>query len=173
MQRNMNHFMTSTFRARPAAIASSPAKVRRMIKPMMRAGLVFGLLTATSLAASEKRATKQPDRQPISFTWKSEYWPKGLRQWSQTAPNQWTEKYEDGTADTKFRVLGRLSMADGCAGLHLRSMAEPLEAFIPGSSCSSKWLLFRWVSIYTSKPQWVGQAEIQDIQYARAAAPSH
>jgi hypothetical protein len=50
-----------------------------------------------------------------------------------------------------------------------RSKTGPLEAFVPGSRCSSKWLLFRWVSIYTSKPEWVGQAEIQDVEYAPAA----
>ena len=141
-----------------------------MIASTVRTSLAFGLLIADSLtAAAQTRPPAQQNLMPISFTWKSTYSPLGLRQWSQTAPNQWTEKYEDGTADSKFRVLGRLSMGGGCHGLHLKSTAEPLEAFIPGSRCSSQWLLFRWVSIYVSKPNWVGQAEIQDVQYAPVA----
>lgn len=140
-----------------------------MIASIVPVALTLGLLIGCSLAATaQTHAPAKQNVMPISFTWKSTYWPLGLRQWAQTAPNQWTEKYEDGTADTKFRVLGRLSMGDGCAGLRLRSMAEPLEAFIPGSRCSG-WLLFRWVSIYTQDPQWVGQAKIQEIQYAPAA----
>jgi hypothetical protein len=140
-----------------------------MITPIVPSSLALGLMIGISFAATAQTRTPAPQNQlPVSFTWKSEYWPKGLRQWSQTASDQWMEKYEDGTADRQFRLLGQLSMGGGCAGLHLKSMAEPLEAFIPGSRCSSKWLLFRWVSIYTSKPQWIGQAEIRDIQYAPA-----
>ena len=138
-----------------------------MFKPIIFTALAFSVLIGSSIAATtQTRAPAQKNLLPTSFKWKSEYWPKGTRLWSQTAPNQWTEKYEDGTADKQFRVLGRMSMGGGCDGLHLRSMVEPLEVFIPGSRCSSGWLLFRWVSIYTSKPQWVGQAEIQDVQYA-------
>lgn len=140
-----------------------------MIASIVRASLAFGLLIGAPLAVTaQTRAPAQQNLLPTSFTWKSTYWPMGLRQWSQTAPDRWTEKYQDGTTDRQFRVLGRLSMGGGCQGLHLKSMAEPLEAFIPGSNCSSRWLLFRWVSIYTSKPEWVGQAEIQDVQYAAA-----
>jgi hypothetical protein len=132
--------------------------------------LALGLLLGTSLTAAtaQTRSSAQQNLMPISFTWKSTYWPIGLRQWSQTAPNQWTEKYADGTPDRKFRLLGSMSMGGACKGLHLKSAAEPLEAFVPGTGCSSKWLLFRWVSIYTSKPEWVGQAEIQDVEYAPA-----
>jgi hypothetical protein len=140
-----------------------------MINSLIGGALALALLVANSFAAAaETRKPAQPNRLPVSFTWKSEYWPKGLRSWSQTAPDQWTEKYQDGTPDRQFRLLGSISMGGACEGLHLKSAAEPLEAFVPGTGCSSKWLLFRWVSIYTSKPQWVGQAEIQDIQYAPA-----
>lgn len=140
---------------------------------MIRAALAAGLLIGASLAATaQTRAPAPQNLMPISFTWKSTYWPIGLRQWSQTAPDRWTEKYEDGTADRQFRVLGRISMGGGCQGLRLKSMAEPLEAFIPGSLCSSKWLLFRWVSSFTGSPQWVGQAELQEVQYAAAAPGS-
>jgi hypothetical protein len=137
---------------------------------IIRAALIFAVLLGDTAFAAAQIRTKQAEQMPVSFTWRSEYWPKGLRQWSQTAPDRWTEKYQDDTADRQFHVLRRLSMGGSCAGLHLKSMAEPLEAFIPGSRCSSKWLLFRWVSIFTSKPEWIGQAEIRDIQYAPAAA---
>lgn len=141
-----------------------------MIAAIVRAALALGLLIGESLAATAQTpAPAQQNLMPVSFTWKSTYWPIGLRQWSQTAPDQWTEKYEDGTADRQFRVLGRMSMGGGCQGLRLKSTAEPLEAFIPGSGCSSKWLLFRWVSIFVGSPNWVGQAEIQEVQYAPAA----
>lgn len=139
-----------------------------MIASIVRAALAFCLLIGMFPAATaQTRAPAQQNMIPVSFTWKSTYWPTGLRQWSQTAPDRWTQKYEDGT-DTQFRVLGRMSMGGGCQGLRLRSTVEPLEAFIPGSS-ASKWLLFRWVSIYTGSPNWVGQAEMQEIQYAPAA----
>ena len=138
-----------------------------MITSIVRAVLPLSFLIGISLAATaQTRAPARQNLMPVSFTWKSEYWPKGLRQWSQTAPDQWTEKYEDGTTDRQFRLLGSMSMGGACEGLHLKSAAEPLEAFVPGTGCSSKWLLFRWVSIYTSKPEWVGQAEIQDVKYA-------
>ena len=102
-----------------------------MITPIVRSALVLGLMIGLSIAATAQTRTPAKQNQlPVSFTWKSEYWPKGLRQWSQTAPKQWTEKYEDGTAERQFRVLGQLSMGGGCTGLHLKSMAEPLEAFI-------------------------------------------
>jgi hypothetical protein len=143
-----------------------------MIASIVRAALALalGLLAGESLAATaQTRARPQQNSMPISFTWKSTYWPLGLRQWSQTAPDRWTEKYQDGTADRQFRVLGRISMGGGCQGLRLKSRAEPLEAFIPGSRCSSRWLLFRWVSIFTGSPEWIGQAEMQEVQYATVA----
>jgi hypothetical protein len=140
-----------------------------MIASIVRAALALGLLIGESPAATaQTRAPAQQDLMPISFTWKSTYWPIGLRQWSQTAPDRWTEKYQDGTADRQFRVLGRMSVDGACQGLRLKSMAEPLEAFIPGSLCSSRWLLFRWVSTFTGSPEWVGQAELQEVQYAAA-----
>jgi hypothetical protein len=141
-----------------------------LIASIVRAMLALGLLIGVSLAAAaQTRAPAQENLMPISFTWKSTYWPIGLRQWSQTAPDRWTEKYEGGTPDRQFRVLGRMSVDGACQGLRLKSMAEPLEAFIPGSACSSKWLLFRWVSTFTGSPEWVGQAELQEVQYTPAS----
>ena len=80
-----------------------------MIPSIVRAALLPGLLIGDSLAAAaQTRAPAQQNVMPMSFTWKSTYWPIGLRQWSQTASDQWTEKYEDGTDDRKFRVqIGR------------------------------------------------------------------
>ena len=131
-----------------------------------RAGAAAIFLAALSVANfSDVCLAASQERLPVAFKWRSEYWPKGWRHWSQTAPDQWTEKYENG-GEKKFRVLGRIKV--GCEGLHLRAPDGTYEVFVPGSGCKSKWLLFRNVGLYAPTPQWIGQAEITEIEYKEA-----